>query len=313
MQMVKHLLTLAAAASMAFAANAVEINLPLTDLGSGWSSSYDASTQTITYDSEWAGRGWWLGSVNYSDYEEVRVEIENPGWYMQLIVQYNNEKSEAYEEHFSQTQPFGEDGVAVLVLNEDLKNDVMQIYIQSGSAGEVKVLSGIVRNSEPAVEWDSKVIFEGNKEMDWYPGLEIDKNLIIEAGAGSQLVTEVEFSGDGYSFKYGINWTQDVLPSFTQTAGYQPEWLTIWTNQPTLTFTFTTEDIEALEADEDGVLHLCGQGGSITKVTLQKESSSAVRTVAPAACEDVYYNLQGIRVTNPTKGLYIHNGKKVIL
>ncbi len=34
---------------------------------------------------------------------------------------------------------------------------------------------------------------------------------------------------------------------------------------------------------------------------------------APAIAPDVYYNLQGQRVDNPGKGLYIKNGKKVIV
>lgn len=297
---------------MAFAANAAEIQLPLSDLGSGWSSSYDAATQTITYESEWAGRGWWLGSVDYSAYEEVRVEIVNPGWYVQLQVQYNNEADGTYEKNFSQSQAFGEDGVAVLTLNEDLKHDVMQIYIQSSSAGDVKVLGGKVSNSAPAEEWDSKVIFEGEATMDWYPGLEIPKNTIIEAGAGTLIETEISFTGDGYSFKYGTNWTNDVLPSFTEMEGYQAEWKSIWSNQPIQTLTLTPEDIEALEKDADSVLHLCGDGGAITKVSLKK-AVSAVEAIAPAAADAAYYNLQGIRVANPTKGLYIHNGKKVIL
>ena len=29
--------------------------------------------------------------------------------------------------------------------------------------------------------------------------------------------------------------------------------------------------------------------------------------------DDVFYNMQGVRVDNPGKGLYIKNGKKVIL
>ena len=42
---------------------------------------------------------------------------------------------------------------------------------------------------------------------------------------------------------------------------------------------------------------------------------TAIKTVkSETAAEDgVYYNLQGQRVDNPTKGLFIHNGKKVIL
>jgi hypothetical protein len=35
--------------------------------------------------------------------------------------------------------------------------------------------------------------------------------------------------------------------------------------------------------------------------------------LAPEQTNDVYYNLQGQRVENPTKGLYIRNGKKVVI
>jgi hypothetical protein len=31
------------------------------------------------------------------------------------------------------------------------------------------------------------------------------------------------------------------------------------------------------------------------------------------AVSDVYYNLQGVRVANPQKGVFIHNGKKVVI
>ncbi|WP_051220218.1 DUF4465 domain-containing protein [Prevotella sp. AGR2160] len=43
-------------------------------------------------------------------------------------------------------------------------------------------------------------------------------------------------------------------------------------------------------------------------------SSTAITTVnAASAGNSAYYDLQGRRVNNPTKGLYIHNGKKVIV
>ena len=41
---------------------------------------------------------------------------------------------------------------------------------------------------------------------------------------------------------------------------------------------------------------------------------SGIKTIKNEVAEDgAYYNLQGQRVDNPTKGLFIHNGKKVIL
>ena len=53
--MIKRLLTLvAAAAAISFGASADTLPLPLNDLGSGWDSSYDAATKTITFDDAWS-------------------------------------------------------------------------------------------------------------------------------------------------------------------------------------------------------------------------------------------------------------------
>ena len=38
-------------------------SLDLTNLDSGWYSSYDAATKTITFDGLWKGRGWWEPTV----------------------------------------------------------------------------------------------------------------------------------------------------------------------------------------------------------------------------------------------------------
>lgn len=74
----------------------------------------------------------------------------------------------------------------------------------------------------------------------------------------------------------------------------------------------------------DNYVHLhCVKNGwfgdnkvNITGVYVWKAGgATAIKTVkSETAAEDgVYYNLQGQRVDNPTKGLFIHNGKKVIL
>ena len=46
----------------------------------------------------------------------------------------------------------------------------------------------------------------------------------------------------------------------------------------------------------------------------EEDADGVVKIVIPAGNEDgEYYTLQGVRVTNPTKGVYIQNGKKVII
>ena len=47
----------------------------------------------------------------------------------------------------------------------------------------------------------------------------------------------------------------------------------------------------------------------------EDETDGIVKLVVPATVNtnEEYYTLQGVKVTNPTKGVYIHNGKKVII
>ena len=44
-----------------------------------------------------------------------------------------------------------------------------------------------------------------------------------------------------------------------------------------------------------------------------EEGTTAVNIVKTQMADGQYYNLAGQRVSNPTKGLYILNGKKVII
>ena len=49
------------------------------------------------------------------------------------------------------------------------------------------------------------------------------------------------------------------------------------------------------------------------EVTYSDESTgiSAIQKKMPI--DGITYNLQGVRVNNPTKGIYIQNGKKVVI
>ena len=56
-----------------------------------------------------------------------------------------------------------------------------------------------------------------------------------------------------------------------------------------------------------------GQGNVMVKLSLSS-GTTAVRSVYGNRLEEgVYYSLNGVRVNNPSKGIYIKNGKKVIL
>ena len=46
-----------------------------------------------------------------------------------------------------------------------------------------------------------------------------------------------------------------------------------------------------------------------------EDGTTAIQNVTthPATTDDAWYTLQGVRVAQPTRGLYIHNGKKVVV
>lgn len=110
-------------------------DLSLTDLGSGWSSSYDATTQTITFEGDWTGRGWWLGGKDGSRFTKVTVEIEPVDWQLKLVVEYGSgEKTGS-----SEVMVAAGSSKLQLYLDDAYKAQIMQVYIQTSKAGAVKI------------------------------------------------------------------------------------------------------------------------------------------------------------------------------
>jgi hypothetical protein len=297
--MIKKLLSIAAVAAIAFSANA---NVDILDSfgTSGWNSSYDATTKTITYDSSWTGRGWWLDGADYSDYGSIVIECEPLDAYAQIVIEY------AEGENSSAGASAGETKIEC-DFDKDLKSSVKQIYLQSSAKGTIVLTAAyLVEAGDPTAE---KVLFEGEEQLEYWPGHIVDKSKIIAAGAGSKLKIETSFEGDGWSVKLGINYTNDVLPSFKELNGYQEEYMTIWTSQNPWTYTITDADIAALKADSDN-LRICSDV-VLTKLTLipaaaEQGGESSVNAIAVDNNAPVeYFNLQGVRVANPQNGLFI--------
>lgn len=145
--------TLAALAALALPASADTLDLSLADLGSGWDSSYDAATKTITFDKEWTGRGWWLGDVDYSQWDQVVVEFEPSSCYVQVVVEYNAEGANASTVG---VEAGGEK--IVCELDAEAKNSVKQIYIQSAAPGTLTLKAAYLENG---VEVDPNLLWEG--------------------------------------------------------------------------------------------------------------------------------------------------------
>lgn len=68
------------------------------------------------------------------------------------------------------------------------------------------------------------------------------------------------------------------------------------------------------ETDEDGHPHLAKAMIFFDDEDIDDNTSTGITTIKDNIVKDnVYYNMQGIRVVNPTKGMYIINGKKILV
>lgn len=67
-----------------------------SDLVTGAQSSYDGKTSTITFDSDWAMRGWWLNGADYSKIQKATFEFEPVSFLVQIVVQYNTSGEPKY-------------------------------------------------------------------------------------------------------------------------------------------------------------------------------------------------------------------------
>lgn len=135
--MKKFLLLSILAIATVFSAKA-EYEFTLADLGSGWDSSYDAETKTITFDKAWTGRGWWFGegetAGDLSNYEQVVVMVETSTIGAQIVIEYADG---------TKNSTGGADaGVTKLVCDLDSKgkSSVKQIYIQCKEAGTLTLV-----------------------------------------------------------------------------------------------------------------------------------------------------------------------------
>lgn len=114
-------------------------DLSLSDLGSGWGgSTYDSATKTVTIGEDMSGKGWWLSSADYSDFDKVVVNFD-PATVTngKIVVEYNSAESDFIE--------FAAGSTSVEIeLNPAAKNSVKQIYIQGPAAATFTLASAYV-------------------------------------------------------------------------------------------------------------------------------------------------------------------------
>lgn len=111
---------------------------------SGWDSSYDKSSKTITFNNAWTGRGWWIGDdgIALTDIESITINFAENTIGCQVVVDYATATDQTFDcaaGTTSVTATFTEDPVS-------------QVYILSYAAGTIVLDSVSVTPRTPAAE-----------------------------------------------------------------------------------------------------------------------------------------------------------------
>ena len=165
------------------------VNISLDDLNEGWSSSYNATTKTITTEGEWAARGWYIGDNRYNSKGSVTVKFEAVNFGVTLKMEYTNTGGES--KSVSAGAAAGETGVE-LDIPADIKT-MDKVYITYQPIGTLKLTEATVNDkvvdnrTERTLVEKSQAISDGD--------IAINRGLFSNAVAGD----EIRIYADGLS------------------------------------------------------------------------------------------------------------------
>lgn len=208
---------------------------------------------------------------------------------------------------------------------------------QEGESSLYYFIDGLVgTNSEgySIIEFnDGATLLLNNKEKAWSNGSAIklgDDNytsIKLSNGAENIFTAPTGKKVSGITFYSYINIKEEKL-DFTKYPEYGFR-TCFWQKVANLTYSATSDDVQILKSRDPqntdvasfhftptNVVSFKNSGEQLCflmKVTYSDESTgiSAIQKKMPI--DGVTYNLQGIRIDNPTKGIYIQNGKKIII
>ena len=187
------------------------VNISLDDLNEGWSSSYNATTKTITTEGEWAARGWYIGDNRYNSKGSVTVKFEAVNFGVTLKMEYTNTGGES--KSVSAGAAAGETGVE-LDIPADIKT-MDKVYITYQPIGTLKLTAAKVNDkvvdnrTEKTLVEKSQAISDGD--------IAINRGLFSNAVAGDVLrvyadglseSSKLALEPGDYSGAFdGANWT----------------------------------------------------------------------------------------------------------
>jgi hypothetical protein len=186
------------------------------------------------------------------------------------------------------------------------------------------VLKAGEKDPDEGGDVDEKVFWEGDAVLDWGDGLQLT-------------VPAEEFEPFGKDVKLGLHYTvaMDGDTDYNMIQLFYGDWNgnpSFIINGKEVDKEFRPGEIHGLQNGDEGVTEISfseavynqiiergivfqGHGLRLKKVTLAKGSGDTgiQRVIKTDDASAPIYNLAGQRVTNPTKGIYIRNGKKIVI
>lgn len=99
-------------------------------------------------------------------------------------------------------------------------------------------------------------------------------------------------------------------------AGKDP-WTTVpgtnWGDVKVGENTYEIADADLLASIKAGGLGVQGKYFVLTDISIETDTPTNISAIRTAKTDDAYYTISGTKVTTPTKGIFLHNGKKIIV
>ncbi len=247
----------------------------------------DNSTTTLTVNNEEQTFDWTIPKVEFLE------DIQECG----VVIKGNNLTITKIE---LTTYPESYDAVAVTIGTEGIAT-----YSKSGKAIDF-TNTNIKAYYASAVE-KGKVTLTPINQVPEYTGI------IVKGEPGTHEIPVIDkIDGLGTNYLKAVG-DRDVKITASTDAIYHYS----FTETDTPTFSLVTQDtdIPAHKAYLETTTDITPETGSIELVFTDGTSTgiNEIETEVQESGDNSYYNLQGMRVEHPTKGIYIHKGKKIII
>ena len=240
------------------------VNITLDDLNEGWSSTYDATTKTITTTGEWAARGWYIGDDRYNSKGSITVKYKAVDFGVTLKMEYTNTSGES--KSVSTGAAAGETEV-VLDIPTDVKT-IEKVYITYQPVGKL-VLTAVTVNNKVVDNRTEKTLVEKSQAIA-DGDIKINRGLFSNAVAGDAIriyatglsdASKIALEPADYSGALdGANWTAFTESPFvlkltaTTLATIQGKGLLVRGEKFTFTkaVLYTEKNLGAEIADDNG-------------------------------------------------------------